>query len=258
MTDPLSTEPEAAATPIKRRRFPVQLDRLPTKMLYVEDDDDSRDMVAEVLVDAGFDVTASCSAEIALEHLNNGHFDIIVTDYNLTGETGGWLVGKASSLGYLDTTAVIVLTSERHPPGLEGYPLLRKPVDFGVLLASISEAVGQIVPAEPGGRRIAARKPDLDLVLYVTSTSQESQKAIRNLHRALKPFDKERVHLTIIDVANGGDDAWYQSLEDDRIIVTPTLVKKTPGPKAWIVGTLTPIDAVEELLLSVLGEPDSA
>lgn len=43
----------------------------------------------------------------------------------------------------------------------------------------------------------------------------------------------------MIDVANGGDrPARHESLEDDRIIVTPTLVKKSPGPKTWIVGML--------------------
>jgi hypothetical protein len=96
---------------------------------------------------------------------------------------------------------------------------------------------------------------ELELVLYVTSTSQDSHRAIRNLDRALRPYDRERYSLTMIDVANGGDDAWYQSLEDDRIIVTPTLVKKSPGPKTWIVGTLASNDAVAQMLLTALGDP---
>ena len=254
MTEPQSLED--AGPPSKRRRPVVPLDRLPTRLLYVEDDNDLRDMVATVFIDAGFDVTASPSAEDAFEQLGRAHYDIIVTDFNMTGETGAWLLEKAASRGHLESTAAIVLTSERRPPGVDGYVVLRKPVDFGVLLASIGEAVGQIVPAEPVRRPAAARKADLELVLYVTSTSQESHKAIRNLHRALKPFDEDRIRLTIVDVANGGDDAWYQRLEDDRVIVTPTLVKKIPGPKTWIVGTLAPIDAVEQLLVSVLGEPE--
>lgn len=254
MTEPLTQE--AAAGTARRRRAAVPLDRLPTKLLYVEDDDDLRDMVAGVFVDAGFDVTASPSAEDALERLGSAHYDIVVTDYNMTGQTGAWLLESGSRRGLLETTAVIVLTSERHPPGVDGYLVLRKPVDFALLLASISEAIGELIPASSDATT-KARKADLELVLYVTSTSQESQKAIRNLHRALKPFDQERIRLTIVDVAHGGDEAWYQGLENDRIIVTPTLVKRTPGPKTWIVGTLAPIDAVEHLLVSVLGEPDA-
>ena len=231
----------------------MMLNPLPTKLLYVEDDDDLRDIIAEAFMGAGFDVTAVSSAETALEHLQIAHYDMVVTDYNLTGETGAWLLQNASSKGYLAKTAAIVLTSERKPAGVDGYKVLRKPVDFAILLATIGDALGPILPADPVVIPAPPRPAELELVLYVTSTSLESHKAIRNLHRALKPYEKDRVRLTIFDVANGGDEAWYQSLEGDRIIVTPTLVRKKPGPKTWIVGTLSPIDAVEEMLVAVLG-----
>lgn len=230
------------------------LDGFATKLLYVEDDDDLREMIAGTFVDAGFDVTAVSSAETALEQLRNAHYDVLLTDFNLTGETGAWLLSNASSRGFLARTAVLVLTSERRPPGVEGYKVLRKPIAFSTLLATIGSSLGEILPT-PVVSLGAATPAELELVLYVTSTSQESHQAIRNLHRALKPFDRARYHLTIIDVANGGDDAWYQSLEEDRVIVTPTLVKKSPGPKTWILGTLAPIDAVEQMLASVLGDP---
>jgi hypothetical protein len=35
--------------------------------------------------------------------------------------------------------------------------------------------------------------------------------------------------------------------EEDRIIATPTLVKKHPGPKVWFVGNLSNTEAVEEM-----------
>jgi len=232
----------------------MMLDPLPTKLLYVEDDDDLRDIIAEAFMGAGFDVTAVSSAETALEQLRIAHYDMVVTDYNLTGETGAWLLQNASAKGYLEKTAAIVLTSERKPAGVNGYKVLRKPVDFANLLATIGDALGPILPPQPVALPAPPRPAELELVLYVTSTSLESHKAIRNLHRALKPYEKGRVRLTIFDVANGGDEAWYQSLEGDRIIVTPTLVRKKPGPKTWIVGTLAPIDAVEAMLASVLGE----
>jgi DNA-binding response OmpR family regulator len=246
---------QRGSPPSSRERVAVTLERLPTKLLYVEDDDDLRDMVAGAFVDAGFDVTPASSAERALELLENAHFDIVVTDYNLIGETGGWLLAKASASGYLKGTAAFVLTSERRPAGVDGYQVLRKPIDFGVLLSAIGAAVGQLLPAAVVNVGAAPRPAELELVLYVTSTSQESHKAIRNLHRALKPFDENRFRLTIIDVANGGDEDCYQSLEEDRVIVTPTLVRKKPGPKTWIVGTLSPIDAVEQLLIAALGDP---
>jgi len=233
----------------------VVLEHLPNRLLYVEDDEDLREMMTTALADAGFEVTPVGSAESALEQLATSQFDIVLTDYNLTGETGAWLLENAAEKGYLERTAAIVLTSERHPAHVEGYRLLRKPADFGVILATISEAVGALLPA--GVVRVGAPQPtELELVLYVTSTSQESHKAIRNMHRALKPYDKNRYRLTIIDVANGGDDAWYQGLDEDRVVVTPTLVRKKPGPKTWIVGTFSPIEPVDRLLAAALGGGD--
>jgi DNA-binding response OmpR family regulator len=237
------------------RASPIPLDslRLATKLLYVEDDDDLREMVAETLVDAGFEVTAVSSAETALAELLAAHFDVIVTDYNLTGENGAWLLSNAASKGCLEQTAALVLTSERAPLGVDGFTVLRKPLAFSCLLAIIEEAVGQILPTAVV--TLGAPVPtELDLVLDVTSTSPESQTAIRNVHRALKPFDKSRFRLTIVDVAKGGAEEWYQKLEADRVIVTPTLVRKKPGPQTWIVGTVAPSDAVDEMVASVLGE----
>lgn len=236
-------------------RPPAAPGRLPTRLLYVEDDDDLRDMIADTLVEAGFNVTPVPSAEAAMSSLRGARFDILVTDYHLLGETGVWLLESATAAGLLEGTAAIMLTSERRPPGAEGYTVLRKPVDILTLLDAIGAAVGQAVPAAWASPSPPPRAVELELVLYVTSTSQDSHRAIRNLDRALRPYDRERYALTMIDVAHGGDDAWYQSLEDDRIIVTPTLVKKSPGLKTWIVGTLASNDAVAQMLLNTLGDP---
>jgi CheY-like chemotaxis protein len=236
-------------------RVPLVLDRLPTRLLYVEDDDDVREIIASALVDGGFDVTAEASAEAALDRLASAHYDILVTDFNLTRETGGWLLQNAAAKGYLQRTAAYVLTSERDPAGCEGYPILRKPIDFDVLLATIGTAAAHR-PADAVVSLGAPLPVELELVLYVTSDAQESQKAIRNLRRALLPYDASRFRLTIFDVAHEGDEAWFQGLEEDRIIVTPTLVRKSPGPKTWIVGTLAPNAALEHLIASSLGVRD--
>jgi len=226
---------------------------LPTKLFYFEDDDDLREMVASAFVQVGFDVTAVPSAEDALDAFDNAHFDLLITDYNLTNNTGGWLLSNAAARGHLTRTPALVLTSERRPAGVEAcYKILRKPIAFTALLATISDALGAMLPAPVVYRGPAAA--ELELVHYVTSTSQDSQKAIRNLGRALKPFDASRFRLTIVDVAGGDSDDWYDGLEEDRVIVTPTLVRRKPGPKTWIIGTLSPIQAVEQMLVSALGD----
>jgi CheY-like chemotaxis protein len=227
------------------------LEGLATRLLYVEDDDDFREIIAGAFVDAGFDVTSMPSAEEALEELATGAYDVVVTDFHLTGETGGWLLATAEANGYLERTAAVVLTAERRPHGVDGYRVLRKPVALSMLLSAITEAVGAVAPASVVSVG-AARPAELELVLYVTRTSQESHKAIRNVHRALRPFAESRFRLTICDVGSGGDEAWCKTLEDDHVIVTPTLVKKRPGPKTWIVGSFG-VDLVEDMVTSVLG-----
>nr|MBK7064255.1 response regulator [Deltaproteobacteria bacterium] len=112
----------------------------------MEDDDDLRDMIGDTFIEAGFDVTAVSSAEAAMAALESTRFDILVTDNHMAGETGSWLIETASARGHLAHTAAIMLTSDRRSAGLTG-KVLRKPVDFGILLATISDAVGQTLPA---------------------------------------------------------------------------------------------------------------
>ena len=83
----------------------------------------------------------------------------------------------------------------------------------------------------------------------MTSSSHVSQKAVRNLHRTLKKFDASKIRLEICDVAHLADEpSSLLSVEEDRIVVTPTLVIRTPAPKVWIAGDLSDSQMVEEII----------
>jgi len=59
------------------------------RVLLIEDDADVRDVVAEMLVDLGYIVTACNDAEEAVAQLNSSHaYDIIVTDVVMPGTSG--------------------------------------------------------------------------------------------------------------------------------------------------------------------------
>ena len=103
------------AAPEGRERPSPQPGRLPTRLLYVEDDNDLRDMIADTLVEAGFVVTPVPSAEAAMTSLRGARFDILVTDYHLLGATGVWLLESATAAGLLEGTAAIMLTSGSSP-----------------------------------------------------------------------------------------------------------------------------------------------
>ena len=59
------------------------------RLLLVEDDDDFREVLAERLVRAGFDVEPAFDFESALDCLGGKPFDVVVSDYRLSGDATG-------------------------------------------------------------------------------------------------------------------------------------------------------------------------
>jgi hypothetical protein len=74
-------------------------------------------------------------------------------------------------------------------------------------------------------------EPLIELALYVSSTSATSLKVRTQIEAALKAFDATRVSYEVIDLSREAGRA-----EEDRVIFTPTLVKRRPAPPAWFVG----------------------
>lgn len=225
------------------------------RVLYVEDDDDLRRMFQLMLQSEGYDVVGVSNAEDAILHLQREHYDVLLTDFNLLNKNADWMLEVARKSGALHRTAVVILTADTAPPGVDGYRLLRKPVDVSVLFAAIDEAIANEAMADAGAEPVAAGH-GVRLTLYVTRSSRASKKAFANLNRILDRFDRSRVHLEICDVAAGHLPA--DALEADRIVVTPTLVRSQPLPKIWVYGDLSDVDVVEDMISSGLHTASSA
>jgi DNA-binding NtrC family response regulator len=217
------------------------------KILYVEDDDDIRGIVTQALLSEGFEVNPVSSAEDALRDLSAAPYDVLLTDYRLPGENAAWLLRESEALGLLEKMPVIVFSAETNPTGIEGHTFLRKPIDLDVLSAAIATALRDTVPANARISDLRATEPKLLLTLYVTPTSHVSQKAIRNLHRVLKKFDPADYRVVIRDVARA-ERVSVQSVEEDRIVVTPTLVARTAAGKIWLAGDLSDASMVEDVI----------
>ena len=222
---------------------------LSPRILYVEDDDDIRGVVTQALLGEGFEVTAVSSAEDALQDLAKTTYQVMLTDYRLPGENAPWLLREGKARGFLSRTPVIVLSSEVDPTGIDGYTFLRKPVDLDILSAALAKALSGSVRASETGTFELQSTRKLVLTLYVTNSSHVSQKAIRNLHRVLQKFDESKLVLVICDVARLGEERRStSSVDEDRIVVTPTLVVRTQGPKVWIAGDLSDSQMVEDVI----------
>jgi circadian clock protein KaiB len=76
------------------------------------------------------------------------------------------------------------------------------------------------------------------LALYITGHSVRSQQAIANL-RSLCDRLGEICELTIIDVLERP-----QAAEDERILATPTLIRRRPLPLRRVIGDLSDRDKV--------------
>ena len=84
--------------------------------------------------------------------------------------------------------------------------------------------------------------PLVELTLYVSETSAASLRVRMQIERALREFDSSLVSLEVLDVARE-----VRRAEQDRVIFTPTLVKRRPEPPAWFVG-----DACSQMMAVLL------
>ncbi len=72
------------------------------------------------------------------------------------------------------------------------------------------------------------------LKLYVTGRTSKSGRAIENLRRICEEELDEQYELVIIDLLEDP-----QLGEDEKILATPTLIKKLPLPVRRIIGDLS-------------------
>jgi circadian clock protein KaiB len=81
----------------------------------------------------------------------------------------------------------------------------------------------------------ASGDPDyVSLRLYITGRTEKSLSARSNLRRVCETHLAGRYDLEVIDLAEQP-----QRAADDRILATPTLVRRTSGPTRRIVGDLS-------------------
>ncbi|MBI5532102.1 MAG: response regulator transcription factor [Deltaproteobacteria bacterium] len=83
---------------------------LKARVLLVEDDTDTRDMVSIMLESVGLDVVMTNSAEGGLELLSRNDFEILVLDWNLPGMSGVEMCRSVRTEGRNTTLAVLFLT----------------------------------------------------------------------------------------------------------------------------------------------------
>jgi CheY-like chemotaxis protein len=226
-------------------------------VLVVEDDRDIRDMLSTLLEISGFAVVSCDTAEAGLSALREQECDLVLTDYALPARSGTWLLEHAEAEGLIEGTPVLIVTAHPHVEGGEGYEIVQKPFDLDELV----ERVRQRMDGERGPRRrrsdaatgarsgngSSGSQPEcpepVELILYVSSRSPRSFAAVRNIRKVLERFESSRVKLTVCDLSTNPSAG-----VEDAVAFTPTLVRKTPGPRTFILGHITSPELLLELL----------
>ena len=112
----------------------------------MDDEQDARELIGNVLQDAGADVDVAASAADALGLLQAGRYDVLVSDIGMPVEDGYSLLRRLRAIGSAQgrRTPALALTAyaspqDRHRALDAGFDLhLAKPVETGELVAAVA------------------------------------------------------------------------------------------------------------------------
>lgn len=223
----------------------------PEQILVVEDDPDIAWLLADLLRHEGYAVVTARDGSEGLGLLRARRFAVVLTDYRMPGMTGLTMLTEARDAGLLVDTKALIVSAEIGVQAPAEWKVLRKPVDCDLLFEEVHAAVLAHHPdaVRPAVRRGASTPsattgPILELVLYVTAASASSGRARRNLERVLARYEAAQVALRVVDLSQPGSEADGE----DRVVFTPTLVRRSPGPRAWLLGDLRDLTMVRAML----------
>lgn len=223
-------------------------ERKSARILVVEDQDDVRRMLVTALEIDGHQVDEAANARDGLDRLRGTRYNLVLSDYAMPGGTGTWMLNEATREGLLDQTVALIVTAHPDVRELADVAVISKPLDLDYFLEQVRRILANEEPAAPDarshGRRLdGSRRHRVELVLYVSSDSAPSLQARRNLERLLARFDTSQIKFTVCDLEREP-----LAGEADRIAFTPTLVKRYPEPRMWVLGNLREADLVADML----------
>jgi CheY-like chemotaxis protein len=122
----------------------------PIRVLLVDDDDDNRELLGELLEAAGFAVVRAASGPEALRALAAGPADVLVTDVGMPDMGGLELAAETKRLAPAVPVVLVTGWGERgdvrEARGRDIDAVLVKPVDPDALMRTVRELVAKAAP----------------------------------------------------------------------------------------------------------------
>lgn len=119
------------------------------RILLVDDDDDTRMLMCELLRRRGLDVETVDSARACLMRIDVSTFDVVVTDVEMPGMSGIELCGalnqRVPPLLSIVVTGLLDLTTRTAALASGAFEFLSKPIKVAVLEAAIGRACVQLM-----------------------------------------------------------------------------------------------------------------
>jgi len=126
------------------------------RVLIVDDEPDARELLAQVLAEAGAEVVSAGTAQAGLDALAQSRPDVLVSDIGLPDADGYDFIRRARMRGESATTPALALTAfssmeDRTRAMLAGYQMhLAKPVDAHEFLVTVASLCGRLLPRVSG------------------------------------------------------------------------------------------------------------
>lgn len=227
------------------------------RVLVIDDDRVFGGFVLAALESRGHDVDWAACISDALATLYTKRYDLVIIDLRLPDGSGLDFLRDATDAGLLADSAAIILTGHTFADEPSDIRVFYKPFELDPFLDRMADIIALTKRRRAGGSRQPApsrptahddanrpaRRRKVELVLYTSAASEKCQKAVKAVQAVLKRYDANQVSLTICDLS-GHPEAG----EADAVIFTPTLVKRGPGPRTWIVGNLEQPEILADLL----------
>jgi CheY-like chemotaxis protein len=211
-------------------------------ILIVEDQEDVRRMMVTALTIEGHQVDEAANGPEGLERLKQGRYQLVLSDYAMPGQTGSWMLREATRLGLLDHTAAVIITAHPDIEPVPGVVVISKPLDLDDFLEQLRKLLDPVRDPEcPPVQEAQGHR--VELVLYVSSASSASRLARRAVERVLAEFDASQVRYSVHDLVQEPDAG-----AADRVTFTPTLVRRYPAPRVWLLGGIRDPLIVSDLL----------
>lgn len=225
----------------------------PHHVLLVEDSPELSVLMRTALETEGFRVDAARTAEDGLQLLELHRYDLVLTDYTLPGHNGAWLLREAHRRGTLKGATTLLVTAQPDAPDIApDQDVITKPFNFDnflpqirTILAAGVDGAGDVPLPERAHMETSVRTapPRVELVLYVSPASIACARAQRVMENMLRTYDPASIDFQVRDLTTCSDAAVR-----DRILYTPTLVKRSPPPSVWVLGDLSRPWIVSDLL----------